>query len=253
MAANISVKVVGFSDAERHSLNTLFRLSEGSSAAFAAWTTESSEPPDVVLIDVDSTEAQQELAATALQPAQRVISVGNAPVAHAWRSFQRPVDWTVLLELLGAAALALGDGSQDVSMHEPAHSGFDPDPSACLLVGFSLENGLYLRARLALAGLYDVDDAESAVQANVKIKHRRFNLVMVDLSSNDIAAWALVQSLSEWSEPRRFVVVATSDRSSRTLKMTEQLGCTAVLEIPFAPQKVLKVLNQVTALAPFAQ
>jgi CheY-like chemotaxis protein len=252
MASNISVKVVGFSDAERHSLNTLFRLSEGAGVAFAVWTADAVQAPDVVLIDADSAQAQQEIAATAAQPDLRVISVGAAPVAHAWRSFQRPVDWTMLLELLGAVALAQADGSQDVSLHEPAHSGFDPDPSACLLVGFSLENGLYLRARLALAGLYDVDDAESAVQAQVKLKHRRYSLVIVDLSSNDIGAWALVQSLGEWSESRRLVAVATSDRSSRTLKMIEPLGCTAVLEIPFAPQQVLKLLQHVTAVAPFA-
>jgi CheY-like chemotaxis protein len=206
----------------------------------------------VVLMDADSSEAAQELAATDPHTEQKVISVGSTPVAHAWRSFQRPVDWTALVEVLAAVTAAQSDDSENVTLHEPTDSGFAPEPSACLLVGFSLENGLYLRARLALAGLYDVDDAESAVQARVKIKHRQFSLVMVDLSSNDIDAWALVQSLSEWSEPHRCVVVATSDFSKRTLKMTEQLGCTGVLEIPFAPQKVLRLLNQVTAMAPSA-
>ncbi len=252
MASNISVKVVGFYDAERHSLNTLLRLSEGADVAFAEWTADASAAPDVVLIDADSIGAAPVIAATAAQPDQKVISVGNTPVEHAWRSFQRPVDWTALLEVLSAVALAQSDGSQDVTLHEPTHQGFATDTKACLLVGFSLENGLYLRARLALAGLYEVDEAESAAQAQVKIKHRAFGLVMVDLSSNDMGAWAMVQSKTQWSEPHRCVVVATGDRSKRTRQMTEQLGCTGVLEIPFAPLQVVTVLNQVTEMAPFA-
>ena len=63
MASPTWVKVVGFSDAERHSLNTMFRLSEHLTPAYMLWTPETPSQPHVALIDVDSYEGGPELPA----------------------------------------------------------------------------------------------------------------------------------------------------------------------------------------------
>ena len=73
------MQVIGFSDAERHALNTLFRLSEGREPTYAAWAGVEGEPgqADVVLVDGESAEAvlahvREE------RPGQRLIWVGGA-------------------------------------------------------------------------------------------------------------------------------------------------------------------------------
>jgi len=245
MASSILVKVVGFGEAERHSLNTLFRLSEGSELTYALWTNEASRAPDVVLIDVDSPLAAVEMAEPESTSDVKRICVGEMPVESAWRSFKRPVDWGALVGVLDAVFVAELQPSFDSTLIDNQED-FGQERKVCLLVGFNREDGFYLRARMALAGLCDVDEAESVIDANAELKHRHYALVVVNLGLNDLGTWGFVQALAGWNTPKRAVMVATDAPNRKTLELAEQFGCTGVLNMPFEPQQVMGLLQRVS-------
>jgi CheY-like chemotaxis protein len=244
MPANTWVKVLGFSDVERHSLNTLFRLSERLNPAYALWTSDQPSQPHVVLIDLDSYEGGMELASPRFNSNQKFICVGDNPPPTAWRSFQRPVDWSALVRVLDELFVAPPD--IDIALDpDPAGKSVPPGVRTALLVGLSRGDALYLRARLSLAGITEVDDVETAALAAQKLNQRQFDLVVVSLELIDADPWALVQALVGESRSARSVIVATDAPSWRAMEHAERLGCTGLLEIPFVPQQVLDLIQKI--------
>lgn len=245
MAASTWVKVVGFSDVERHSLNTLFRLSERLAPSYVLWTPDLPSQPHVALIDLESYEAELEMASPRFNPNLKLICVGPNPPAHTWRTFERPVDWTALLKVLDglfASQDALDfDLGADVSSEKTA----PPGVKVSLLVGLSREDRLYLRARLSLAGMTEVDEVETAAEAGIKLSQRQYEMVVVSLELIDADPWSLVQTLKDMPRPVRSVVVATDAPSWRAMEMAEKMGCAALLEIPFIPQQLLELFQKV--------
>ena len=241
---NIWVKVVGFTDVERHSLNTLFRLSVRRSPCYALWTPEHPSPPHVALIDVDSYEAGLELASPMRNPHLKLICVGSDPPAQAWRTFSRPVDWHGLVRSLDSLFASLAQVDVDLDLGSPQDKPVPPGVRVAMLVGFPVEQGLYLRARLALAGMTDVDDAASAASASEFLTRRHYELLIVSTELTDADPWALVRSLQGLVAPPRSVIVATRTSTWATMEQAEQLGCLGLLEIPFNPQQVSSLLNR---------
>src|SRR5690349_20848453 len=101
MAQRIYIKVVGFSDEERHMLNTVFRLSEQCRIMYQLWTPQALEPARVALLDGQSWEARVE-AESPLHRDLRLLWVGPNPPAPVWRSFQRPIAWPEVIGGLDA-------------------------------------------------------------------------------------------------------------------------------------------------------
>lgn len=239
------VKVVGFSDAERHSLNTLFRLSERMTPAYMLWTEDTSSQPHVALIDVDSYEGGLELGSPRLSPNLKVICVGEVVPANAnvWRSFERPVEWGALLDELDE--LFAPRSKPDSAPGQLVEKVVPPGVKVSLLVGLSRHDCLYLRARLALAGLTEVADVDTATDASHMLSQRHFDLVIVSLELIDADPWMLVRTLRQMSPPVQSVIVVTDAPSWRAMGMAEDLGCLGLLEIPFAPQQVMDLLQKV--------
>ncbi len=245
MAAVVWVKVVGFSDMERHSLNTLFRLSEGAFPTYALWTPETQAAPNVLLLDVDSYEAGLEMVSPNFSAHRKCICVGDEPVANAWRSFARPVDWPALIRVLDGLFSSQGDLDIDIGLGMDAEELVPPGVRVSLLVGLSREECMYLRARLAIAGLTDVDEVATVQDANALTVQRRYDLVVVGLDVQGDDPWALVESLKHLPEPPHAVLVATHTPSWGNMERAEQLGCLGSLDIPFNPQQVISLLHKV--------
>lgn len=245
VTSTIWVKVLGFSDAERHSLNTLFRLSAHDDAAYALWTADAGAPPNVALVDVDSYEADLDRASPNFNGNLKRICVGARATDNAWRSLQRPVDWNVLVQVLDELFASQEDVDIDIFEEEPSERTVPPGVKVSLVVGLTREERLYLRARLALAGLLDVDDAETAVEASVRVSQRHYDVVIVSLELADAEPWALVQTLRDMPTPTRSVIVVTALPSWRAMERAERLGCTGLLEIPFNPRQVMDLLEKV--------
>ena len=245
MSFSIWVKVVGFSAIERHSLNTLFRLSVRQTPAYCLWTHDAPAPPHVILIDTDCHEAEVELASPTFNPHLKIICVGAKAHPNAWRSFQRPVDWNVMVQVL--------DGLFASQEYVDVVTGFDeldeqnvpPGVRITLLVGLQPADRMYLRARLSLAGLTDVDEAETAQQASASMANRHYHVAIVSLEMGDADPWALVQSFMALPIPPHAVIVATEKPSWAAMEQAERLGCTGLLDIPFNPPQVMGLLQKV--------
>ena len=245
MSSSIWVKVVGFSAVERHSLNTLFRLSVRQTPAYCLWSHDAPAPPHLTLIDMDCHEAEVELASPTFNPNLKIICVGAKTHSKAWRSFQRPVDWNVMVQVL--------DGLFASQSHVDVVTGFDelddqtvpPGVRATLLVGLTRDERLYLRARLSLAGLTDVDEADSAEKASACVTRRHYDVVVVSLELTDADPWSLVQMFNGMLAPPQAVIVTTDKPSWPVMEHAEQSGCVGLLEIPFNPPQVMGLLQKV--------
>ena len=245
MSSSIWVKVVGFSAIERHSLNTLFRLSVRQTPAYCLWTPDAPAPPNVLLIDTDCHEAEVELASPTFNPNLKTICVGASNFHQAWRSFNRPVDWNAMVQVL--------DGLFASQAYVDVETGYDlldeqaapPGVRVSLLVGLNRDDSMYLRARLALAGLTDVDEVDTAEQANRSMAHRSYHVVIVSLELADADPWTLLLSFKSAPVPPRAVIVTTRNPSWTVMERAEQSGCVGLLEIPFNPPQVMGLLQKV--------
>lgn len=243
MGSTVFVKVVGFRDVERHALNTLFRVSAEQPTCYALWTPESPVMPHIALIDVESYEAGMALASPGLNPNLKLICVGNGAPSRAWRVFPRPINWSAILHAMDQL---FAHGSLDVNFDAAgeATTVVPPGVRQTLLMDPSREDRLYLRARLALAGLIDVDEVESVAQAQNQLRERHYDIVIVNVDTLD-DPWALVARLVSAHPPVQSVVVTTTNRSWAMHERAEQAGCRALLDKPFDPSLVFRVLQMV--------
>lgn len=247
MPASTWVKVVGFTDAERNSLNTFFRLSDRSVPCYALWTPDGPAQPHIVLVDTDSYEGTMELESPRFNPHLKLICVGTKPHASAWRHYTRPVDWHALVRSLGE--LFLPPVALDVDLNLEADTApislVPPGRKRVLLVGLARGDALYLRARFSLAGITEVDDVDTGALAGERLLQRQYHLVVVSLELPDADPWKLVEALKSESAEHCSVIVATGAPSWRAMEQAENLGCTGLLEIPFLPQQVLELIRRV--------
>ena len=278
MPSSVFVHVVGFRDAERHALNTAFRLSWDRDPSYYLWTLDAPLPAQLALIDVDSYEGAMALASPDFNPYVKMICVGeNAPVT-AWRVFKRPLEWRLVVGAMDAlfapvsAPVLSAKFGEFVDPNEPGASAsasaspaldaatmaglaaarvLPPGVKVSLLVDASREHRLYLRARLALAGLTAVDDAETAAQGLALAKHRRYDLVIINVQAQDPPGWEIVDQLVALG-PGIGAVVVTSRQTARHVReqakqaeRAERAGCRGLLTIPFDPCQFFTLLRKI--------
>ena len=163
MARNVLVKVMGFRDVERHAIATLLRLSQERSVCYSLWTPEHPVPPDLLLADVESTETRQDLANSVTDRDLPLICVGTSAPWSAVARFQRPLQWPDVIAAMDRWVLASLDEDRVAGVDD----GSDPivaSQRVTLVIGPERSDRLYLRARLALAGQTEVDEAASGAQ-----------------------------------------------------------------------------------------
>lgn len=246
MKPRVLVKVIGFRDVERHTLNTIFRLSAGRPLAYGLWTPESKAPPRLTLVDMDSYQAGLELASPDLNLKLKMICVGADAPDHAWRTFQRPLQWPELVAAMDSLFVPL---AKKEARFEAAS--FDqtvkmaPGFKAALLVDPVREARMYLRARLALAGHTQVDEADTAAQALEFTQQRHYDLIVVALDLPDLDGWELVTQLVNREPALGQVVVTTHDTSWQMHERAEKLGCFGLLQKPFDPMQIINLLQKI--------
>lgn len=254
----IFVSVVGFTDVERHALNTVFRLSEERSPSYALWSplvatgaTPLLGHADVALVDGDSAEAVL-AQAKALPEGQRLIWVGPGAPEHVWRVIDRPIHWASVVEDLDAVFTAqqIDSGLLDLDITEPGPLEPYPDspPRAmkrALLVGSGPDERIYLRSRLALVGVVESDEATSTEMALEFMGRHHYCCGVFNLDDLHIDAWSLARSFSE-----RFpqaLTVGSSElagplsawwRRRRVRRDTRRAGITALVSRPLQPPEL---------------
>lgn len=254
----IFVDVVGFTDVERHALNTVFRLSEERSLSYVLWspmtvpgTSLAVGTSEVILVDGQSAEAVL-LHAKALPPGQRLIWVGPDAPEQAWRVLQRPIQWADLLNDLDAvfAAFQVDSGLIDLDISAPAPLQQDAGllqqrPKRALLAGSDAEERMYLRSRLALAGVVETDEVTSTELAIKLMGLHHYCCGVFNLDDHQIDAWSLARLFSE-----RFpqaLTMATSELAGplsdwwnrhRVKRNTRRAGISILLARPLQPPEL---------------
>lgn len=208
MVKRIFIRVVGFTGAERHALNTVFRLSQqadaGRSHSYEPWLADNPEPASLALIDGSDGTAAQELLDLHRNPNMGLIWVGAVTPAKAWRSFNRPLRWPAVLtamdmyfepkpvldfdlssETLPAQLDAAATHSAPLIAQRPLSPSAllaDPDPEA----------RMFLRSLLSAMGITHVDEAATVIEAKALLAHNRYQFVCVDLGLNDRDPWSVM-------------------------------------------------------------
>lgn len=265
----IFVKVFGFDDVERHALNTVFRLSETRPTAYALWTAAAPEEAAMALIDGDSWEATLELANPAHDDLKLIWIGDNAP-ARASLVVKRPLQWAAVIE--GLDILLAADSSQppgsdldldllsestalldldlDFDSEAPtAPSPLDapptepPEQAQVLVVDADRDARLYLRARLAMAGMLLVDEAATGTEALKLMDARLYKLVILDMDLPDMERWEMVKRVAAMQPPVEFLILTGNSLSPLDAVRGWFAGARGSLSKPLHPGKLKYLLR----------
>ena len=217
----ILVSAVGFTDVERHALNTVFRLSQERELAYEPWvppSVPSANPPideaQVILVDGDCVEAV--LFHVRAPEDQRLIWVGDDPPTHAWRVWRRPIDWSEALMDLDAvfAAHQADSGLLDLDVSLPA--GLTPEEERALpggdrralIVAAEPHEVACLRECFALGAVRRVDEAATTEAALELMTRHRYVCAVFNLDNHLVDAWDLVRLFVE-RQPHALALAAS--------------------------------------------
>lgn len=242
MAPTILVKVIGFTEGERHALGTVCRLSEGRETRYALWSEAHSAPPDLLLIDSASPASRGERVEAG---GPRLVWVGAAPPPHADHVFERPLHWPHVvqaMEHLFAPPAPLDfdfDIAQDLGITVPAGLS---NARRGLIVHTGREQRLYLRARMALAGIVLVDEADTGGRALDVIMASPCELVIVDTRLPDMSAWELIARVrASGAAIPEFILIAPSAGWLTCLR-ARLSGVRGCLGTPLDPARLRRLL-----------
>ena len=265
----IFVKVFGFDDVERHALNTVFRLSETRHTAYALWTAAAPEEAGMALIDGDSWEATLELANPAHDELKLIWIGDNAP-ARASLVVKRPLQWAAVIE--GLDILLAADSSQppgsDLDLDLLSEStalldldlDFDseaptapsplegpptvpPEQAQVLVIDADRDARLYLRARLAMAGMLLVDEAATGTEALKLMDARLYKLVILDMDLPDMERWEMVKRVGATQPPVEFLILTGKQLSPLDAVRGWFAGARSSLSKPLHPGKLKYLLR----------
>lgn len=239
MAQRIYIKVVGFSDEERHAVNTLFRLSEQCLTMYQLWSPTARAPAGLALLDGDSYEARLE--AESPQNADlKLLWIGENPPSQAWRAIQRPFAWPEVIEALDQLFQPAGtDIDLDLDAANPGAPPPEPElRKLALIVSPSRDERLYLRARLSLASVTQADEAESGGAAVELARSRQYDFALVDFGLPDMDAWALLRQLRQGKKPIPHVAMTKAQRSLPEHVRAWLGGAEALMDRPPHPERL---------------
>lgn len=272
----IFVKFFGFSGTERQALDLVFRLSESRDVVYSAWTAQTAEAveaPDVLIIDGDSWKAVLELA-NPVHDGLNLIWIGDDAPAQAWRVFTAPVKWSAVLAAMDET-FGLLPGSLSSSPETPASLPIDLDlptdedldvvldegdatepmplePGALPVVGRRVlvvdpgrDDRLYLRAKLAAAGLHEVDEAATGTEALILLNTHAYLLATVDLGLTDMDPWQLIKAVDNTRPAIEHLFVTGTAPAWQQALRARFSGAQAYLRKPLHPGQLQKMLRNI--------
>jgi CheY-like chemotaxis protein len=265
----IFVKCFGFSDTERHALNTALRLSEARDTVYAEWTSGTAKAAKVLLIDGDSWETVVALA-NPLHDGVRMIWIGEKPPKRAWRVFPAPVIWSSVVEAMDRefappTSLSMSrdldfEFDPDIEVDPEELENTEPAPLAAenpaagvskrvLVVDAGRPERLYLRAKLAAAGFYLVDDAPNTEEALDFLNTHEYQLVIIDLDLPNMASQQLIRLIATRHAQIPHLFVSGPARSWHQVLRARWSETPVYLTKPFQPEQINRALKKLQPLA----
>jgi CheY-like chemotaxis protein len=269
MAQRGFIKVVGFSAAERHALNTAFRLSGERQGRYTLWMPGAPLPPALLLLDGESAEAQPELHSPYAHNA-KLIWIGPGAPPQSRRVFQRPLAWPQVIQAIDALLapegaheppesaesapvdLDLGNDTDAMDTQPPDTQPDQPRPllPRALVVSADRDQRLYLRARLALVGLTTVDEADNAGQAVELVKRLTYRVAIVQHNPPQVDGWFVLKWLRGIGADRPAVIFTQDSASVLDRMRAWARGAAAFLPAHPDPGALDAALRKVAAAAP---
>ena len=248
MGHRIFVKVVGFSGAERHALNAVFRLSEGGDLVFSLWLPDAPELPSLLLIDGQHPDATLEHSADTGPHQPPLFWVGAIAPAHATRAFVRPVQWRAVVEamnqLFGRSDAPDIDHSLDFADTHPSMIDAPVQADKWALVACaSLNERLYFRAKLAINGFLHVDEVATGAELLNQIKGKTYHLIVLDMQLPDMDGWTLLQEISPIAGKPPHVIAIVNKATMGVRMKARSYGAAACIGMPLDPPRLHVILQ----------
>lgn len=224
MTRTVSVWVIGFADHERHSLNTLLRLSEGRKVQYQLWLGAAGPGPELALVDSQSYEAMLQLESPS-NAGLKMVWIGPGSPSRAWRCFDRPVRWAEVVLAMDELFAPSTDTDIDLDFDLTAPASIEqlmPGRRA-LIASADRDHRLYLRARLSLADLTQADEAQTPAEALEYARRIRYDIALVDLDLPGGAGWKFVRQLGA-GRPKITHLIATNGRATASDRMRAWLA-----------------------------
>lgn len=247
MAEQVFVKVLGFDDAERHALNTVFRLSETGPVHYLLWAPGAPAAPQLALVDGQSYEAQLVLGLQQ-DAAPHLVWVGDNPPADALRTFSRPLHWPHVVQAMDSLFGVLPD--MDLDLGDAAWPDTAPPVMAeqdtarprrrVLIINPDAQERLYLRARLSLDKLMDVDEAVTGAEGLACVSKAHYHLIIADAALADV--WWVLRELRAAQPPVPHLVFAAP---SMVWRMRARLHRAAAWVKPYDPAQLHALFQRV--------
>jgi CheY-like chemotaxis protein len=256
MGEPVWIKVVGFTDVERHALNTLFRLSQERPVTYAPWTPECGHEPQVALLDGDAYESPLEAASP--RAGMLIVWIGERAPGSAWRRFSRPIAWPEVVGamdqvFLPAAPIDLDLDTADIEPDlplddapdtQPGEPGAQPQPERRALIATADPNlRLYLRAKLALARMTLADEAGSAAEAMEMARAQPYTVALLDYDLPGVDGWDGVKGLADASATELPLIVMKRERAVVDRWRARAGGAQALLSSPPDPVRLGDLLR----------
>ena len=259
MQQRVFIRVVGFTDAERHALNTLFRLSQdttlGRTRSYEPWLPDAPQAARLVLIDGSDGTAAQELNDARHNPDAGLIWVGAVSPAHAWHTFSRPLRWPEVVQAMDEyftqnskpAALDFDIASDtlgaqlEAAATMPAQFDATSQPKRALIADTDREASLYLASKLAAMGITHTDEAQSTAQAKELLVQQRYAFVSIDMALAGEDPWlAVAQARRQGS-----LVLITGQQIGITTRLSAKVNGCSVMQKPLEPAALSLLLQKI--------
>lgn len=246
MSERVFVKVVGFTDVERHALNTVFRLSDERATSYALWTPDMQSAPQMSLVDGHSAEARLALESPNTEPDVKLIWVGAIAPAHADRTFVRPIAWPDVVRAMDDlfSAPATVDFDLDFEPGGPAAQVSSPTGKRALIAGPDAVERFYLRAKLASVELLQADEAASIAELDAALASGTYQVILVDLDFPDVNGWDLLRRLTSL-KPAVPVIALTASPTFGARLRAWLAGARGCLGKPPHPGKLQELLLRI--------
>jgi CheY-like chemotaxis protein len=124
----------------------------------------------------------------------------------------------------------------------------EPEMMQALVIDPDRESRFYLRAKLAMAGLYLADEAANGGEALYLLKTRRYRVVILDLDLPDMDGWSLASKVRLAGGPALAESLVLTRRKLSWLDeiRARRAGARYCLRKPLHPIELAQVLHQIS-------
>lgn len=240
----IRVKPVGLTKQDLATLQAVLALAGGEHQRYVLWSAAERMPPDIVVMDVDSFEAGMELLSPK-SPSLTVLRIGAVASHGQLPSLSRPLSGPELLAQLESHQDQVKVPQTPPMAGETAFLMVQVQKRHVLFGGLPRDEAIYLRARMALAFITDIDDNHEAPQDLIAagLPSQAWHLAFVMLGDPVSPPWAWLDYVrSGVQQPDKIIGILPQGATVSDADALKK-GCSAVLQLPLTPQAVVACLQ----------